>query len=479
MSNTNERLDFYGSRYISLIPFVVFLIAVGYLSAVKAISMGGMAAYGVAGLVIASLLAKNHGKYWDAAMKGMLDSSTGILAMIFLVVGIFSKIMAVGKLAGGFVWLSQMVGLEGSLFCAFTFFVGAMVGVSTGTSVGTIITMLPVFLPAGVLLGADPVFMVGAILSGAALGDNLAPISDTTIISASSQKYSLKEGTAEIGGVVASRMKYAAGAFVIAFILYLIFGGAGADAKGVQEMMDKYIFPKGLIMIIPPIVVIFIAVKGRSIFTALTGGIVSGIIVGLVSGIFTLSDVMTVADGKPKGIIVDGVTGTFENICLFMVVMAMYGVLKNSGVIEALVEGLSKKAQSARSSEGVIAILTLLISLLTAGITTMVVAIVGPLADSIGKTHKLHPYRRANLVDGLSNTISYVIPWSAFLFLVLVFFPGIKEVYPFLELPGPIGFFFSVFYCWALLVILLIAVITGYGRIFEGPFGEAQKTRHD
>lgn len=476
LGDNGNRLEFHFSQLIGLVPFLIFLVAVGILSATKAISMGGMAAYGVAGLILASVFAKDHGQYWEAAITGMLDRSTGILAMIFLVVGIFGKIMAAGKLAGGFVWISHMVGIDGGLFCAFTFVVGAVIGVSSGTSVGTTITMLPVFLPAGVLLGADPVMMVGAILSGAAFGDNLAPISDTTIISASSQTYMGKERSADIGGVVSSRLKYAAVASVAAFALYFVFGGAGAQAKAIQDVMAQHIFPKGLFMVIPPVVVIALAVKGRTIFTALTGGIISGIAVGLIIGIFTVSDIVSVVDGQPKGIIVEGVSSTFENIILFMVVMTMYGILRASGLVDSFVQTLSRRATTPRSSEGVMAFLTLLMSMVTAGITTMTVAIVGPLANSMGKPYKLHPYRRANLVDGLSNTISYFIPWGAYVFLVLAIFPSIKEAYPFLELPGPTGFFFSVFYCWALLVILLGAIVTGFGRVYEGPDCEPVKT---
>ena len=35
---------------------------------------------------------------------------------------------------------------------------------------------------------ADPVFLAGAILSGAIFGDNVGPISDTTIASATTQE---------------------------------------------------------------------------------------------------------------------------------------------------------------------------------------------------------------------------------------------------------------------------------------------------
>ncbi len=59
--------------------------------------------------------------------------------------------------------------------------------------------------------------LFGAILSGAVFGDNLAPVSDTTIVCAVTQD-------ADIGGVVASRFKYAVVAAVLALAAYVFAG---------------------------------------------------------------------------------------------------------------------------------------------------------------------------------------------------------------------------------------------------------------
>ena len=71
----------------------------------------------------------------------------------------------------------------------------------------TMFIAFPIFYPAGIMLGANEMMMAGCIVSGAIFGDNLAPISDTTIASASTQQF--KNGKpADIGGVVSSRIKY-------------------------------------------------------------------------------------------------------------------------------------------------------------------------------------------------------------------------------------------------------------------------------
>ena len=61
----------------------------------------------------------------------------------------------------------------------------------------------------------------GAIIGGGAFGDNLAPVSDTTICSA------LTQG-ADITGVVKSRLRYSAVAAAITILFILFFGGGGS-----------------------------------------------------------------------------------------------------------------------------------------------------------------------------------------------------------------------------------------------------------
>jgi Na+/H+ antiporter NhaC len=149
MEKNDEKLSFYLHHSFSILPFVIFIAFVIYFSISKAFSLTGMIAFGVVGLIIGSLFSKSQTKYWNAAMSGITDPSTGILVTIFLVVGVFSQIMARGNVAGGFVWLGNSIGMTGSLFCGFTFLSSALFGLATGTSVGTIVTLTPVLYPAG------------------------------------------------------------------------------------------------------------------------------------------------------------------------------------------------------------------------------------------------------------------------------------------------------------------------------------------
>src|SRR5690606_24650442 len=110
-------------------------------------------------------------------------------------------------------------------------------------------------------------------------GDNLAPISDTTIISAASQRFRRRSGVADIGGVVAARAKYALAAAGLAALVYLLLGGgSGGDAAGV---LPEEASPRGLIMLIPVAVMLTVAFLTRDIFKAVTVGLVLGTLTAL------------------------------------------------------------------------------------------------------------------------------------------------------------------------------------------------------
>jgi Na+/H+ antiporter NhaC len=225
-------------------------------------------------------------------------------------------------------------------------------------------------------------------------------------------------------------------------------------------------------MLIPLLVVIVLALSGKSIFAALTSGIVTGAVVSLLAGILTPADFLRIKDGGVTGIIPSGVGGVFGAIMVYIGIMAMLGVVRKSGALERMVEWLvARVAGTPRGCEATIFVMAWLMDILNAGITTSVVAIVGPIANTLGKRQRLHPYRRANLVDGVGNSWAYFIPWSAFIFIVLGIVGSMKQAYPFLVVPAPTSFFFAVFHAWFLWIVFLTAVVTGFGREFEGEGG--------
>ena len=106
------------------------------------------------------------------------------------------------------------------------------------------------------------------------------------------------------------------------------------------------------------------------------------------------------------------------------------------------------------------------------GVTSASMATFGKIQNEIGKRVGLHPYRRANLLDGFANSVVLAVPFlSVFVFIGSSLTAG-YEYAGALSVTQVGGF---MFYCFSLFFVLLFSVITGWGRTYEGDGGRPVK----
>lgn len=470
-----KTLEFWPNEFAALIPFLVFIVITVILTFINASDLNMMIGAGLFGLMIGMFFSKDWKGYWETVVEGLGSTSAMTAVLIWLVVGVFGGILKTGHIVEGLVWASNIIGIRGAGFTVFTFIASAIFATSTGTGFGTIATMGFIMYPAGLLLGANPAMVAGAILSGAAFGDNVAPVSDTTIISATSQEYVNRKGVAEVGGVVQTRLKYALVAAGLAIVLFAIFGGASTsvDAAEASKLLSEYIRPAGLLLLIPTAIVIILAVKGVNLFIALTFGIISAILIGLPAKLFTFSELIRIEDGSVLGAVPEGVSGMVTVSILLMIVVAMGQLLIRSRCMSTTVEWLEKNViKDPRSTELSIWGLGTIFSILIAAINTIAIICAAPFVNAIGKITKLHPYRRANILDAVSCSWPFFVPYGGCVLLLLGTMKSVATTYPFVTPLNPYAVFFTVFYSWILWIVMLVASITGWGRAYEGKDGE-------
>lgn len=202
------------------------------------------------------------------------------------------------------------------------------------------------------MLGANEMMMAGCIVSGAIFGDNLAPISDTTIASASTQQF--KNGKpADIGGVVSSRIKYSLVAGLITIVIFAIFGGVGGTYEG--GSIDAASNPVSLVMLIPVVLMLTVSTKTRNIYEGILVGLATGTLVGLAAGLFTPAQVFSndAANNAAVGFLVDGINNILPTCALVISVFGIMGVLSDAGMLNLIAEKIldSKMAGTAKGAE--------------------------------------------------------------------------------------------------------------------------------
>lgn len=454
--SAERKLQFRGGIGMSLIPVAIYIffcmvLFIGF----KAFNMEALAVGGFLALLIGGVFCTSYSDFWESAIKGISSITSVSVIVILLLVGMFSALIKQCGLSGGFVWIANAVGMKGGIFVAFTFLATCIVSTATGSSIGTMFIAFPIFYPAGILLGANEMMMAGSIVSGAIFGDNLAPISDTTIASASTQQF--KDGKpADIGGVVSSRIKYSAVAGLITIVIFAVFGGIGGVYEG--GSIDAATNPVSLVMLIPVVLMLTVSTKTRNIYSGILVGLATGIAVGLVSGLFTPADVFSndAANNAAVGFLISGINNILPTCALVISVFGIMGVLTDAGMLNLIAEKIlnSKMARTAGGAELVCMMGIAFTTVLLGGVTSASILTFGPILNKIGAAKNIHPYRRANLLDGTANSLPAIIPFMSVFVFIGAALTGLSPV----VVAG------GTIYGFALFFVFLAAVLTGWGR---------------
>ncbi len=469
-------LKFRGGIAAAFIPLVVYCIGTIFICVVwKALDFNAIAMMAIIGLLIGSLFSKTFSEYWEAAGRGMADEICVYTLLILFVVGMFGALIKACNVSNGFVWLATQVHLSGGGFAVFVFLATCIVSTATGSSFAALYSCFPIFYPSAVLLGCKPPIVAGIIIAGAIFGDNLAPISDTTILSASVQKYNCRpHEAADIGGCVATRFKYSLVAGIISCVIYGLIAGGYSIGEGAEEILTASMDPRPLVMLIPVAIMLVIAIKTRNIFKAIVTGILLGTVIGLAFGLITPSSILNCTDGVVEGFLYSGFSGMIGVVLIILCLNGVMGIMKESGALDAVINAIlnSKLANTTRGAELLLALSMTLVTSIMGGAQDPALIAMGPVFDEVGRKKNIHPYRRAEMLDGFSNSLPVSLPFiSCYVFLTTALTSG----YDFVEPLSTYQVSSGMVYTFLLFAVLIFSILSGWGRIYEGPNGEIMK----
>ena len=292
--------------------------------------------------------------------------------------------------------------------------------------------------------------MCGAIISGAIFGDNLAPISDTTISSSLTQE-------ADVSQVVRTRFPYAAISGAVAAVLFAVFGlvkdagvPAGLDLDGSSA--------RALVLLVLPIMMVFMMRKGWDLMGTLIVCNLSGIVLNLVLGTIG-PDKMFANDGP----IIAGMTGMMVLVLYVILLFQLLEILNSSGAFDEMTESLVKHCKSPRSGELICYLVAAIGSVVTGG-SGIAIIFFGSLVRRITKIFHIDRCRGANILDGVACGATGLMPHGNPTLVslgVALAIDGMDPNFSFLDII-PYNF-----HCWGLLLIFLLSILTGIGRRFE------------
>ena len=450
-----QKLEFRFGGVGRIIPIITAAIIILFAAFHQSNVNGYVAAF-FAAITVGVLFAKDGKAYGEAIVYGLSKPMFGVIVLAVILAAVSGKLIAGSGLIQTLAYYVINAGFSGRMFVAALFIITCILAFSTGTSVGSYFVVIPILYPVGILAGIAPEYLIGAIVSGAAFGDNLGPISDTTIASSGTQK-------AELGRVVKSRTRYSIPAAIGALIMFLIFTKTGNNTDSLS--VDMEIIPNftSFGMLIIPVVIIVLCLMRKHLITALSCGILSGIAVSLLTGIYSFDEILAFPGGfQVTGLFLDAILGTSGTVMMLIAVFALLGVMERSGLFEDVGRVLIKHTGSARKAEGAIVLSVGILSMITGVISVAIVAL-GDIVREVGSKVGLDPYRRANLLDCTGCVFCFLAPWTVHCVIPAQLSLQFGEEYGVVPQEIPFVNFYSI----CMLFILIFSICTGYGRTYN------------
>lgn len=451
MEQKAKRIEFRFGKAGKLAPLLVAAAMIGWAAFGQSNVNGYVLAF-FAALVAGVIFAKDEKAYGEALIFGLGKPMFAVIVLAVILAAVSGKLISASGAVQTIAAYVVAAGFTGKLFVAAAFLITCLLAFATGTSVGTYFVVIPILFPVGVMAGAAPEFMIGAIVSGAAFGDNLGPISDTTIASSATQH-------ADLGTVVKTRTRYSLPAAAGALVLFLLFSRT-TDASAAAEAAGGEVNPASLVMLVIPVVIIVLCMMRKHLITALAWGILAGSAAGLLSGVYTVDQLISFPGGfSVGGAVIDAISGTAGTVAMLIGVFSLLGVIECSGLFEDVRGLLERFAKKERSTEATIILSVGILSMVTGVISVAIVAL-GDLVNEIGEKAGVNRYRRANLMDCTGCVFCFLAPWTVHCVIPAQQSAQFGEGFA----VAPASVPFVNYYSICMLVMLLTAVITGYGR---------------
>ncbi|MCH5281942.1 MAG: hypothetical protein J1E61_10780 [Lachnospiraceae bacterium] len=451
MDKKTQRVAYRFGKIGSLAPLIA-AVAMILWAAFSQSNVNGYVLAFFAALITGIVFTKDEKAYGEALVYGLSKPMFAVIVLAVILAAISGKLISSSGVVQTIASYVVAAGFTGKLFVAATFLITCLLAFATGTSVGTYFVVIPILFPVGIMAGVTPTFMIGAIVSGAAFGDNLGPISDTTIASSATQR-------ADLGMVVKTRTRYSLPAAIGALFLFLLFSKT-TDKAPVISGNDGTINPISLVMLVVPVVIIVLCMMRKHLITALSWGILAGIFAGLIFGIYTVADLIAFPGGfSVSGAIIEAITGTAGTVAMLIGVFSLLGVLECSGFFEDVGTLLTRLAKSERSTEATIVLSVGILSMVTGVISVAIVAL-GDLINEIGEKAGVNRYRRANLMDCTGCVFCFLAPWTVHCVIPAQLTAQFGDAVA--VAPGSVPL--VNYYSLCMMVILILAIVTGYGR---------------
>lgn len=422
---------------VALLPILVFLVL--YLGLgitfeyIMHIPMGFYNIPIVVAFLVALLVAclQNRKLKFDDKLvlmaRGVGDKNIITMILIFMAAGVF--VGTVGRSSAESVAYFVLSIIPAQYAVLVLFVVSAFVSLAMGTSVGTITLITPIAVAIAASTGFAVPLCVGTVVGGAMFGDNLSFISDTTIAACNGQGCEMKDKFRE-------NFWIALPAAVVTGII-IVIKCAGADVS------DVVVGDYNLIQIIPYILVLVGGIIGINVFVVLVIGILCGCIIMIATGATAVTDLIASMGS--------GASGMFETTMVAILVSAICALIAEHGGFVALLNVIKRIFKGKKGGKLGMGLLVGAMDVATAN-NTVAIVMANPIAKEMAEDYDISPRKAASILDTFSCVAQGIIPYGAQMLVALAACAELGfEISAFDVIP-------NLFYPYMLLISVLVFI---------------------
>lgn len=415
------------SLTLAFIPIITMLVLLGV----------GIGVYGLPVeplILISAIVAAGLAMYLGYSFDEIMDAISEKIGKVFpaLLILISVGILIGSWMIGGTIPMLIHYGLSiinPRLLAITAFIVTAIISLFTGTSWGSAGTIGVAFMGVAVGMDANLAMIAGAVVSGAYFGDKLSPLSDTTNLA------SIATGT-DLYVHIKNQLWTTGPSFALASVVYLVAGwttteSGAAIPETVTNLMATLdgMFNWNLLYLVPLVIVLAGAIAQKPTVPVMLLASLVALINGMIFEGASLSNSILATYGGfdvsmvglaeanviPEAVALlhrGGMTSMLNTILIVLVAVTFAAIMEVSGTLGVIIDKMVEKV----SSTGNLILTTILVSVLTIGVTSngqISILIPGEALTPVYKEKNVHSKILARTIEDSVSVIEPIMPWTS------------------------------------------------------------------
>lgn len=377
----------------------------------------------VAVIVAVYVLGNNWADLEDGILKTINMGMQAVL--ILMIIGSLIGSWILGGIVPSMIYYGLQV-LSPKIFLVAAMLLCSVVALASGSSWTTAGTVGVALIGVASGLGIPAPVAAGAIVSGAYFGDKMSPLSDTTNLAPAMAGATLFDHI--------KHMIYTTGpSYIITLIIFGVittkFSGQDVDTSAINELLVvlENNFNVGVLMILPPLLVIGMVVLKVPAIPGLIGGAVLGAIFAVVfqgaelgavldafqnGYVFELSESASEAEGMIADLLsIGGMQSMMWTVSLIVCALSFGGLLESTGMLEVFANFLLKFAKNTGSLVLVTVLSCIFINVIASD-QYLAIVIPGRMYKDAYAERGLAPRNLSRTLEDSATLTSSLVPWN-------------------------------------------------------------------